>query len=266
MAKVFGPLLSQHASGSVGDLLTYLDTPNGPRVIRKPRTSDNTPAETRARYADACAEWQTFDAGDKAPWNTLGAARGVTGFNAFISDRMSTSTPAPTYATFDADHAGPAVTITGGGLSLSVTEGAYEAAIAPQAKTTGKWYFEASIVDMLYWVIVGVANLDVTLLAYLSSDGNGMGYAEDGGTYGYGASGGHPAFGNGDIVGFAVNLDDKEITFTKNDAEPFTIALDNWSEYVPALSMGAANNITYNFGASAFAGTVPVGYNAGWYE
>lgn len=46
-----------------------------------------TPAQLarRAAFASAVAQWHTLDPLEKQEWRTIGAASGITGFNAFIS-------------------------------------------------------------------------------------------------------------------------------------------------------------------------------------
>jgi len=86
----------------------------------------------------------------------------------------------------------------------------------------------------------------------------------------------------GDLVGIAIDLDNRKAWFCKNNLNwlnavigsenPATntggvvIAAGSWTPAVGFLGSGAVvgDSFTANFGASAFSGTVPSGFTSGW--
>ena len=151
-------------------------------------------------------------------------------------------------------------------------------------KTTGRFYFE----------------VEFTALASVAGSNYGCGVAAPGANYGDGAVGGAALYSDGsiyadgavseysvgpraagDIIGVAVDLNSLRVWFTvvgsglwNGDADADPTKNINGAELpfgamVPTLLFGGpggvANDVqTANFGATAFAGEAPVGFDGGW--
>lgn len=137
---------------------------------------------------------------------------------------------------------------------------------ATSGKSSGKWYFEVTCTS------IGSAQIGIEPNTESLSNPVGFGaasysYLNDGTKYNNNSQTSYAAtYTNGDIIGVAVDLTGNSITFYKNGVSlgaAFTITAGT---YYPALgSNWSASTMTANFGASAFAYSVPSGYNSGWY-
>ena len=131
--------------------------------------------------------------------------------------------------------------------------------------SSGKWYYEA-VADTAGAGFVGWIRKDVSSytsypyqqggsLLYFSQ--NGSRYKDGDGGASYGAS-----YGNGDIIGCAINLDDNEVTWYKNNASQGTISINAGTYNPNATTGGSSATFTFNFGQRAFSYTPPTGFNA----
>lgn len=201
------------------------------------------------------------------------------------------------FDTFDTDAVATAgVTFTnanltaqgGGGFSL-ISSGIVQAL---EGKTTGKWYVEFTCVAVS-------GNVDG--IGIVNSWGVGFRFIGDsninapGGDVGWGYySNNHvthlnaaqtavnnATWGATDVIGLAIDLDNRRIWWNKNGGawigtsgtpDPATntggFNINNLlfnSRIYPAVNLSGPNaKFTANFGASAFTGTVPSGFEAGW--
>ena len=160
------------------------------------------------------------------------------------------------------------------------------ASVASSAgKATGKYYFEATFIT-----ITGGANLGVGVGTTASSYANlgnsattGNNGLATGTIWANGASTGISvgAYSNTQIVGVAVDLDNRKIWFRHspsgnwNNNASYNPATNTGGVTIPAGTMvpfvtfggsgGLANNVVQaDFGSTAFSGTVPSGFTAGW--
>lgn len=131
------------------------------------------------------------------------------------------------------------------------------------AVTSGKWYWEATLVTKNGAnPLIGIYNNHVDWdYVYVGNNTGGWGYAGAGTKYNnsvataYGA-----AILAGDIVGVALDLDNRTLTFYKNGVSQ-GVAFTSLPVglYSPAVSV-QNNTITFNFGQLPFAYTIPTGY------
>lgn len=88
MAKVTAPLHSLTASGSIGGTLTMLRQ-SMRNIAKKKSRPGGTPSAAqlarRALYQTRAAQWASLTQPEKDAWRAAGAARQITGFNAFMS-------------------------------------------------------------------------------------------------------------------------------------------------------------------------------------
>lgn len=153
-------------------------------------------------------------------------------------------------------------------------------------ETTGKFYYEATLVDWATSGSIGIGGIAVTTTTYSVLQANGTGgvmLQSSGGSiwtngtvpYSIGTR------ANGDVLGFAIDLDNRRFWcrvapsgYWNNNltADPATningITIPSGT-MVPFCTFGGAstgpfNNVTTNFGLTGFTGTVPTGFTAGW--
>lgn len=191
------------------------------------------------------------------------------------------TTPAVTYATWNTTYSGGSWSLSGGNLVATIS-GANQMIIATigavtTGKSAGKWYWEITMTS-------STGNRDMGVISTLSPSSFvtwvGNQTASTGWGY-YSTTGGFTGalFNNGsitnsyfsadyttgDVIGFALDAGGNTLKLYKNGVllTP-TLALVG-GNYFPAVSSNSAV-YTANFGASAFAYSVPSGYNAGYYQ
>ncbi len=173
---------------------------------------------------------------------------------------------------------GPRVTLWNGNLTVAEGSGGYSDgapyAYATQARSTGKWYFEFYVHNTLY------RDLYLGLAAGhpASWEASLMSNAE-GGVWAGSASGPAISYGAGSRLGFAVDLDTNKVWVSHNcvwtagtpDAgTPSATLVGRTMAIRPAWhgsstwAYGYQNQVTANFGNSAFGCTVPTGFTPGW--
>ena len=187
--------------------------------------------------------------------------------NDFTSSGLATTdqmldTPTLNYCTWNPLRKGPAHTLSDG--NLLITSSIADATFGTFMVDSGKWYWEVTALSAE--IIVGIgdplspptAALD-TAAAVNSRGYNGYnGQKTNNGTgSAYGAT-----YTTNDVIGVALNMDDGEITFYKNNSSQgvaFTGLTGLWG---PAASVGNTRSCRGNFGQSAFTYTPPTGFKA----
>jgi SPRY domain len=236
--------------------------------------------------AGAMVPFITFGGTFGVAGNVFTAKFGTTAFSGTVPSGFTAGWPAEVYTAWN-----PAsvtnVTLSGGNLiaahsNTTTNSGARSAA----QKNSGKHYFEITVNNWGAGDDIGVVTPAGTYTNVVSNGTNGA-YVymssgniwNDAGLTGLSIG----AVGVGNVIGVAVDLDNEKIWFRKAPA-------GNWNGQVigsqnPATNTGGASlstvsattvspvvgfgssalgNVTANFGASAFTGTVPSGFIAGW--
>jgi len=155
------------------------------------------------------------------------------------------------------------MTLSNGNLDC-IADGSWRSTLSTFGMTTGKWYWEQSIVSGVN-MFSGIAkgNMDTSsFIGYL--DANGWGYYNSNGYKWNGGSG--TAYGAsvaaGDIVGIAFDADAGTLVFYKNGVSQGTAFSGLTSgPYFPAAS-SETQTVSINFGQRPFAYTAPSGYKA----
>lgn len=184
-----------------------------------------------------------------------------------------------TYATWNpAEITGTEITLSNGNLTANfsyTTESSIKSTIS---KSSGKWYWEYAVnYNAVNYLSLGIGNslmnhfalvggVDAFGWAYTSSSDLGQSYKVNNGIYTPYAS----LYVTGDVIGVALDMDTGTIKFYLNGVDK-GIAFSGLTGNIFAASghYGGVINIngivTANFGASAFAYSVPSGYNSGLY-
>lgn len=193
--------------------------------------------------------------------------------------------PAVTYATWNPADKDTALTLSGGDLVVTHTTGVtIDCVRATIGKLSGKWYWELtmSVGPVNQNQTMGVADLMTALGGFdhvLGNMANSVSLQTAGNirTNGGGPTKdflGTPSDGEvGNVWGFALDMDNGRIYIHKNgvyenSGDPVAgtgfLAHDISGTYYPAISLWAdVMAVTANFGATAFAHSVPTGYTAG---
>jgi hypothetical protein len=265
MAKVIGPLLSLSASGSVADTFTHRNTMGRAIVGKKIRTQtsrSDAQLARRAVYQGICSTWNSFTGKQKEPWIALGKARGLTGFNAYCSSELIAAYAATphTYTTLDNVNIGNELIISNGNLTVAKQygSGGHQLARSMVLLSSGKWYWEAQSPNATgTYLLLGIANenCDTATYTYLGGDGNSYGYSANGGTI-FGKKHAEPdgaAWGDGDVIGLALDCDAHILQFYKNGEFQTEIAVEAIPWYAAVSVYSEPTSVTMNFGASPLA-------------
>ena len=169
--------------------------------------------------------------------------------------------PTNNFATFNSLAVTTSKTLSEGNLKVVTPSSGYGSTFATFAiPSSGKWYFEG-LLQAGTKALIGLSSYDATKTYFWSESGvTSLGYyAENGTLYGsqdsgtsYGAS-----YSAGDIIGVAVNADDNEVTFYKNNSTQGTDSFTPDGLFPMFNDFGNAATATWvaNFGQdSSFAG------------
>jgi len=269
--SITSPTSGQIVSSSITISANASDNINPPGVTKVEFYRGTTLIDT-----DTSAPWEVT-------WNTTTVADGSYSLTAKAFDgatptpntKVSTAvsvtvrndvTPPPGgYATWNPNDKSPRVGLSNGNLTASRVSGNSGTVRATIGKSTGKWYWEVKL-DTAADQFIGVAKPGASLSAVVGANAGGWSMVmDDGVKFHRGNQGfyGHSG-ANGDVIGVALDMDNKKITFYEN-CTPLDVAFSNLNGTVyPAWSSQyQASQGTANFGASTFACPVPDGFNPG---
>jgi hypothetical protein len=198
---------------------------------------------------------------------------------AFSIGILSAASSSRVYATLDPVRKSPNVTVTGSNLTGNGTTTAVGVGIATIGKSSGKWYWEATVnnCNQTTYGKIGVTNI-LMVPPYNLPNSLGGGGTSGTGTVGYWGSG--AANGttkasynfagssvlvngnggqivNGDVLSVALDLSTNNVSFYRNGTLACTIALSA-STWYPAFATTAINpvtSVTFNFGQNAWSAT-----------
>ncbi|MCQ2013825.1 Ig-like domain-containing protein [Clostridium butyricum] len=129
--------------------------------------------------------------------------------------------------------------------------------------TSGKWYCEFKINKVSTSVLVGIANDKLNVNTDNAFSSNQLSYYSCDPVIYPSISSYGSKYGDGDVIGMAIDLDNKKIKFSKNGTWYNNIDLPTWDKYYVYLSTGSSFNdaeVNANFGATPFTYSVPTGY------
>ena len=156
------------------------------------------------------------------------------------------------------------VTVSEGNLKVVINGDNASLITGSFGVSSGKWYYEA-VADTAGAGFVGWIRPDVssyTGYPYQQSGSliyfiNGALYKDGAGGQSYGAS-----YTDGDIIGCAINLDDNQVTFYKNNSSQGTVSITAGTYSPNTTTGGSSATFTFNFGQRAFSYTPPTGFKA----
>lgn len=178
-------------------------------------------------------------------------------------------TPSTIYATWDSANTNANITLTNGDLTATASAADVYAARSTIGKSSGKWYWEITVdATITNSASYGVKTSAEGTTVLVGDTANGYGYTDTGEKKTNGvdtAYGTAPA--NGVVIGVALNMDDGELTFYRNNVSQGLAFTGLSGTFYAGFSSGfGANAVTANFGASALTYTPPVGFNSGLYN
>lgn len=178
---------------------------------------------------------------------------------------------------WDQATAGTGWTVAAGGLDADfIKVDYYQPLFANKAVSTGKWYWEVTSQQgpSVYNVIAGISPTNAMVAGTAA-----FGWVENviwgrrqinriyvgDGTSATNLVTPWPAPAGSYVYGYALDLDSNTLTITVDGADGFSVSLDpNVAEWYPLFYsfVVSSASVTANFGATAFAGTMPVGFSA----
>lgn len=177
------------------------------------------------------------------------------------------------YATWNPADKGGGVTLSNGNrtVTLATTPTDGGSVRSTIGKSSGKWYWEVTVDGTTSWSLPGIALASATVASsnvYVSSPG-GYGYYTSLGTkYNNNSSTSYASSSApGNVIGVALDMDAGTLTFYRNGVS-LGVAFTGLSGTFYAAEGNYTLNAqisTTNFGQSAFAYSVPSGFNPGLY-
>ena len=183
--------------------------------------------------------------------------------NNLTSVDQSTDTPTNNFATYN-PLLPVTVTFSDGNLT-GVTSSNWECSASTIPVTKGKWYCEINAVSLpTDNSLIGVEDVDLINVwqnSYVGVSANGWGYWSNGGQkYNNNTSSAYGSdYGQGDIIGIALDMDNKYVYFSKNG-----VFQNSGNPTSGATGTGglALSGTEYVFVASAFTGTLSANFGS----
>lgn len=171
--------------------------------------------------------------------------------------------------TWNASDKDASITLSNGNLTAACSSGGSGGVRSVDSVASGKYYWELTVQTSNAREIIGAANSGWTLSTVLGNSSGSYGYfAFDGNkrnnssSVAYGAT-----FGNTNIISVLLDMDAGTITFWKNGVSQGQAYSGITGAMFAAFSGGSGSvseQVTANFGATAFTYTPPGGYQAGF--
>lgn len=176
---------------------------------------------------------------------------------------------AKTYATWNPSDKNANITLSGGNLTATASVANHYACRATIWKSTGKWYWEVTVISNVWTMLIGVGNSSMSIAngSYVGFDINGWWYHINGTKYNnawataYGAT-----YANGNVIGVALDMGAGTITMYKNNVSQWTMYSSLTWTLFPAISLYWSSSLSVNFGATAMTYAPPAWFNAWLYD
>jgi len=165
---------------------------------------------------------------------------------------------------------GSAVTLSNGNLTMSSSTGYTNGGIrATKGVSSGKWYWEYTLVSGYF--TVGIANINASLTTYAGSSNRVNMYCKYNTSNGIIYPGGMiygGSLNSGDVISVALDMDLETVVYYKNGISQGIAKSDIKSSIgdviYPYVSSGdtSSYSIIANFGSSSFSYLLPIGYQS----
>ena len=175
---------------------------------------------------------------------------------------QTTDTPTNNFCTWNAIAAPySAPTLSEGNTKVTNNAAQWQGAIGTFGVSQGKWYWEARFDTTTYTYNHGVIDESVNFSAQnpMNSAGYTGFYNYDGGEIRFNegtTSANYGTFGTNDIIGIALNMDDKQISIYKNGASHvsnFGLSTTGQTLVFPSTTYYSGGYCSYNFGNAPYA-------------
>ena len=166
------------------------------------------------------------------------------------------------------------MTLSNGDLTVTSAAGAsFRSIRSTVSKSSGKWYWEVTpLVDAVNRTPIGMGTSAMSLASFVGAAASSWSYYNNAGGAGRKINAGSlTAYGltyvAGDVIGVYMDCDAGTLGFTKNGADQGQAFSNLAGTIFAACSVfDDLQSFTANFGATAFAGAPPSGYNSGLYS
>ena len=189
--------------------------------------------------------------------DTSGNTHHFTSSGIVASDCNMPDSPENNFATWNSlRKSESASTFSEGNLKAVIPVSSANSICATMGVSSGKYYWEVQRVAERPTLGVGDST-DVASVSGFPTDGNEFGYFADGGNKYPGNSSYGASYANGDIIGFALDMDAGTVVAYKNNSSQGTLATGLTDTIFPFVYNGTASlTVIGNFGQdSSFAGT-----------
>jgi len=182
--------------------------------------------------------------------------------SAIAATDQSTDTCTNNFCTWNAIAAPySAPTLSEGNTKVTNNTSQWQGAIGTFGLSQGKWYWEARFDTTTYTYNHGVIDESVNFSDQNPMNANGYTgfYNYDGGEIRYNGgttSSNYGTFGTNDIIGIALNMDDKQISFYKNGSaivSNFGLSTTGQTLVFPSTTYYSGGYCSYNFGNASYA-------------
>lgn len=186
----------------------------------------------------------------------------LNGFNACQNFLVTTPT------TWNPSDKNASITLSNGNLTAACSSGGSGGVRSVVGVSSGKWYWELTVNGSNAREIVGSADSAYPLANVLGNSSNSYGYfAADGNKRNNSVSSAYGAtFGINDVISVLLDMDVGSIIFWKNGTSQgtaYTIVSGTQYAAFSGATASFPEQVTANFGASAFVYTPPEGYYYG---
>ena len=177
------------------------------------------------------------------------------------------------HSTFDPTAIGTDVVLLNNNLTLSSLAGfgVWRSTRGTQGRSSGKYYWEMVAAGSFFNTFMGICNSSINLDDRLGIDGNSAGINQSGFPYGPGSGSPIQSFVSGDVIGFALDMDNGFLYASVNGVwtgDPvggtgYSFSGITGTIYPAATTDDNSLQVTANFGATAFQYPTPSGYTSG---
>jgi len=205
------------------------------------------------------------------------SSRSSSSVSSSSSSKSSSSAAIGDYATWNPLDLGDNIALSGGNLVATSTGSGHDGLRANIGKSSSKWYWEVTKSGAGDNTVIGIGTGDANLNGFCGADAYGWGYEPNGKkVHSYSEDNYGDTYTLNDIIGVALDLNNGKIWWSKNGVwqdggDPGAGTGEAYSGlsgiFYPMASVYSIDDqLTANFGASAFSYSAPEGFESGLFE